>query len=163
MLTNDQRNLIARVSRIDNLSQEIQRLYNETEAKLQELKKYESELSNIQSQKLGKLNEDEKALRNLYKDKCEGFPWLADAISQYYEFRDLKIAEFLENKLRPAVSSAERVRELAREKREFQKKFLITRNLIKYYEALFPWLPDFVGEDIDELFVFQNIVIYLRK
>ena len=153
MLTNDQRNLIARVSRIDNLSQEIQRLYNETEAKLQELKKYESELSNIQSQKLGKLNEDEKALRNLYKEKCEGFPWLADAISQYYEFRDLKIAEFLENKLRPAVSSAERVGELAREKREFQKKFLITRNLIKYYEALFPWLPDFVGEDIDELLV----------
>jgi hypothetical protein len=153
MLTDDQRNLIKRVSRFDNLSEQILRLYNQTDTKLQELKKYESELSNIQSQKLAKLSEDEKALKTLYAEKCKGFPWLSDAISQYYEFRDLKIAEFLEKKLRPAVSSAERVRDLAREKRELQKKFIITRNLIKYYEALFPWLPEFVGEDIDELLV----------
>lgn len=153
MLTDDQRNLIERVSRIDNLSEQILRLYNQTDTKLQELKQYEAELSNIQSQKLAKLNEDERALKTLYAEKCKGFPWLADAISQYYKYRDLKIAEFLETKLRPAHSSAERVRELAHEKRQFQKRFVITENLIKYYEALFPWLPEFVGEDIDELLV----------
>lgn len=65
--------------------------------------------------------------------------------------RDLKISEFLERKLRPALSSAERVRELAKEKRTLQRQFRITRNLIKYYEALFPWLPEFVGEDLDDL------------
>lgn len=27
----------------------------------------------------------------------------------------------------------------------------ITRNIIKYYEALFPWLPEFVGEELDDL------------
>jgi len=76
---------------------------------------------------------------------------LADAIAQYYEFRDLKISEFLQQKLRPAISSADRVREIAKEKRILEKQFRITRNIIKYYEALFPWPPEFVGEELDDL------------
>ncbi|MFA5805817.1 MAG: restriction endonuclease [Melioribacteraceae bacterium] len=128
-------NLIDKLIKVDNLSDRIQSLYNQTNENLEKIKSVES------------------AIDKIVKEKTLGFPWLADAISQYFEFRDLKIAEFLQNKLRPAISSAERVKELAREKREFHKKFIITRNLIKYYEALFPWLSDFVGEDIDELLV----------
>jgi len=130
-----EQSLIDRLIKIDNLSDRIQSLYDKTERNLEEIKSVES------------------AIDQIIKEKTLGFPWLADAISQYFEFRDLKIAEFLQNKLRPAISSAERVKELAREKREFHKKFIITRNLLKYYEALFPWLSDFVGEDIDELLV----------
>lgn len=95
----------------------------------------------------------EDAIDRIIKEKTQGFPWLADAISQYYEMRDLKIAEFMEKKLHPAKTSAERLAEISREKREIHKKFIITRNYIKYYEALFPWLTDFVGEDIDEILV----------
>lgn len=153
MLTDQQRDIIDRLSQYDSLAKQIQLLYNQTENKFQELKKYELELTKIRDEKLKRLTEDEQALKTILAEKCNGFPWLADAISQYYEYRDLKIAEFLENKLRPGISSAERVRELAREKRELHKKFLITRNLIKYYEALFPWLTEFVGENIDELLV----------
>jgi hypothetical protein len=131
----EQQALIDKLLKVDDLTGKIQTLYDKTEKNLSEIKSVES------------------TIKQMIKEKTQGFPWLADAISQYFEFRDLKIAEFLKNKLRPAVSSAERVRELASEKREFQKKFIITRNLIKYYEALFPWLPDFVGEDIDELLV----------
>jgi hypothetical protein len=130
-----QQALIDKLIRVDDLSGKLQSLYDQTERNLDQIKSVE------------------EAIDRVIKEKTQGFPWLADAISQYFEFRDLKIAEFLENKLRPAVSSAERVKELAQEKREFQKKFIITRNLIKYYEALFPWLTDFVGEDIDELLV----------
>ncbi|KPQ43989.1 MAG: Restriction endonuclease [Candidatus Methanoperedens nitroreducens] len=84
-------------------------------------------------------------------EKTIGFPWLADAIAQYYEMRDLKMADYLELKSHPATSSAIRVRKIAHEKRIIEEKFRITRNLIKYYENLFPWLPEFVGEDLDEL------------
>lgn len=76
---------------------------------------------------------------------------MSDAIAQYYEMRDLKIAEYLEIKFNPAISTATRVREIATEKRNIEKKFRITRNLIKYYESLFSWLPEFVGEDLDVL------------
>jgi len=140
--TSQQQALIDKLLKVDNLSGTIQSLYERTEKNVEEVKSVE------------------EAIDRIIKEKTQGFPWLADTISQYFEFRDLKIAEFLEKKLRPAVSSAERVKELAREKREFQKKFIITRNFIKYYEALFPWLPDFVGEDIDELLVqaFQQTV-----
>ncbi|MGA2797061.1 MAG: restriction endonuclease [Thermoguttaceae bacterium] len=133
--TDSQKIMIDKMIKVDDLSGKIQLLYDNTEKNLKEIKSVEESIDRI------------------IKEKTQGFPWLADTIAQYFEFRDLKIAEFLEKKLRPAVSSAERVKEIAHEKREFQKKFLITRNFIKYYEALFPWLHDFVGEDIDELLV----------
>lgn len=100
---------------------------------------------------INEIKEIEHNLNRIIDEKTIGFPWLADAIAQYYEMRDLKIAEYLEIKFNPAVSTATRVREIATEKRNIEKKFRITRNLIKYYESLFPWLPEFVGEDLDEL------------
>lgn len=100
---------------------------------------------------INELKEIEHNLNQIIDEKTIGFPWLADAIAQYYEMRDLKIAEYLEIKLNPAISAATRVREIATEKRIIEKKFRITRNLIKYYESLFPWLPELVGEDLDEL------------
>lgn len=133
MLTAKQKQLLDKISEIDNIDGELRLLLDRTSKNIDEIKKTELGISRI------------------VEEKTKGFPWLADAIAQYYEYRDLKIAEFLEQKLRPAISSAERVREIASEKRVLQKQFRITRNLIKYYEALFPWLPDFVGEDLDEL------------
>jgi hypothetical protein len=135
MFTSEQKSLIDKLSKVNNLINKIQSLLENTE------------------KQLGEIRSVELAIKKIVDEKTQGFPWLADAISQYFELRDLKIAEFLEKKLRPGLSSAERVKELAKEKREFQKKFIVTRNLIKYYESLFPWLPDFVGEDIDELLV----------
>jgi hypothetical protein len=135
MLTPKQKALIDKLTAADNLDVEIRRLLGETTKRLLEIKSVDS------------------AIRTLIAEKTVGFPWLAEAISQYYEFRDLQIAEFLETKLQPGVSAAQRVRDLAREKREFHRKFIVTRNLIRYYESLFPWLTDFVDESIDELLV----------
>jgi hypothetical protein len=133
MLTKKQKQLLDKISEIDNIDGELRLLLDRTSKNVDEIKK------------------TELVIRKIVEEKTMGFPWLADAIAQYYEHRDLKISEFLKHKLRPAISSAERVREIAREKRVLQKQFRITRNLIKYYEALFPWLPDFVGENLDEL------------
>jgi hypothetical protein len=92
-------------------------------------------------------------MRQSLREKTQGFPWLADAICQYYEFREAKIADYLESKSPPAPRSAEALRKVSSEKRDLRRRFIITRNLIKYYEALFPWLQEFVGEDVDDLLV----------
>jgi hypothetical protein len=133
MFNTEEKQLLDKLAEIDNIDGEIRNILNKTTKNLQEIKKYKRDIN------------------KLIEEKTKGFPWLADAISQYHELRDSKISEFLERKLRPALSSAERVREIAKEKRISEKKFRVTRNLIKYYETLFPWLPEFVGEDIDEL------------
>jgi len=134
-LSFQQQDLIDKVIKAGDFSVKLQSLLQQTESNLKEIKSVE------------------EAVDRVIAEKTQGFPWLSDAIAQYFELRDLKVAEFLEKKLRPGISSAERVKELARDKRDVQKKFLIARNLIKYYEALFPWLPEYVGEDIDDLIV----------
>ena len=32
----------------------------------------------------------------MYREKSSGFPWLAGAYAEYYELKDLRIAEMLE-------------------------------------------------------------------
>jgi hypothetical protein len=133
MFTKEQKRILDKLSLIDDIDTQIKSHLKRTNEKIKEITKIEQDISKI------------------IEEKTKGFPWLADAIAQYYECRDLKISAFLEMKLRPAISSAERVREIAKEKRILEKQFRVTRNLIKYYEALFPWLLEFVGEDIDDL------------
>ena len=133
MFTEKQKHLLDKLCEIDGIDSEIRSVLDKTNRNINEIKKVEHDVNRI------------------IEEKTKGFPWLSDAIAQYYEFRDLKISEFLQHKLRPAVSSADRVREIAKEKRVLEKQFRITRNIIKYYEALFPWLPEFVGEELDEL------------
>ncbi|MBW1932744.1 MAG: restriction endonuclease [Deltaproteobacteria bacterium] len=133
MFTENQKHLLDKLCEIDAIDTEIRSVLAKTNRNIDEIKKVQH------------------AVKRIIEEKTKGFPWLADAIAQYFEVRDLKISEFLQRKLRPALSSADRVREIAKEKRVLRKQFTITRNLIKYYEALFPWLPEFVGEDLDEL------------
>ncbi len=133
MFTENQKHLLDKLCEIDGIDSEIRSVLDKTNRNIKEIKKVEHDVNRI------------------IEEKTKGFPWLADAIAQYYEFRDLKISEFLQQKLRPAISSADRVREIAKEKRISEKQFRITRNIIKYYEALFPWLPEFIGEELDEL------------
>lgn len=102
-------------------------------------------------QYLSRIRQYDSHLDRIYADRTRAFPWLAGAIAQYHELCDLKVAELLERKLRPAVKSGERVRSLAREKRKFHRMFRIARNRVRYYESLFPWLKELVGEDLDDL------------
>lgn len=133
MFTRDEKDLVDRLSVVAELSDSLHSLADASEKNLTEIKTVEENVA------------------RMIKEKARGFPWLADAIAQYHEYRDLKIADFLKRKLRPAVASSERVREIAAEKRVLHRQLRVTRNLIKYYEALFPWLAEFVGEDVDEL------------
>jgi hypothetical protein len=133
MFTLSQKMALDKLSQVVNIYNSINNLFNNTEKTIADIKGIDHDLN------------------KLISEKTSGFPWLAGAIAQYHELLDFKIVDFLEKKLKPAVASAERVREIAKEKRILEKQFRITRNIIKYYESLFPWLPEFIGEDLDDL------------
>lgn len=133
MLSPEEKRLIDKFAQIENIDKQLRDLSTKTTRNIGEIKIIEGDINKI------------------VEEKTVGFPWLADAIAQYKELREIRIAEYLEQKLRPAIASAARVRDIAKDKRILEKQFRVTRNLIKYYESLFPWLPDFVGEDLDDL------------
>lgn len=97
------------------------------------------------------LNREENALKKIYEEKSKGFPWLANAIAEYYKYIDIEIAEYLEKKTHPAYSSAEIVRNIANEKSILQKQLRIAKNIVAYYESLFPWIVEYVGDNLDDL------------
>lgn len=161
--------LIDKLSKIEYLKSSIENLLKETNSKIENLKILEKNIKNdieirevsimreisdtkVELQKL--LDNTIHEIQKILEEKTRAFPWLSDAIAQYYyDYIDFKVEEHLRDKLHPAKSSADKVKEIANEKRELNKKFLITRNLLKYYEALFPWLADYVGENIDDLLI----------
>jgi hypothetical protein len=120
--------------------QNIRKLYQETQIALKKI-----ENDRIQNQL------DHESVIKLAKEKSLGFPWLAEAYSEYFHLVNIKIADDLETKPHPAIVSADRVREIARDRRIIEKKLRIAQEIIKYYQNLFPFLEDFVGEIEDEV------------
>ena len=49
------------------------------------------------------------------------------------------------------ISSGGKILEIAKEKKLYKKEFQTTKYIIEYYEALFPWLREYVGFNSDEL------------
>jgi hypothetical protein len=133
MFTPEQQKLIDKLSNIQKVDADLDHLLSDIKISLSELKKVQSDINTV------------------IAEKSKGFPWLADRIAEYFELRDFTIAEYLEKKFRPAQATADRVKELAKEKRIVKKEFLVARNFINYYESLFPWLKEYVGDDFDDL------------
>jgi len=102
----------------------------------------------VESEK--QLNEQAReAIELIANEKSQGFPWLAQAYADYFHLEKLKLAARLEHKSHPAPVSAEKVREIARERRNIEEKLRIAQGVIKYYQELFPFLDEFLG-DVDE-------------
>jgi len=99
----------------------------------------------------GRIVQDKKAIIQLSEEKSQGFPWLAQAYADFFHLKDLEKADYLEEKPHPAPKAAEKVREVASQRRVAEKLYRILKYKLEYYENLFPWLVDFTGEDIDDL------------
>ena len=130
--------------------------YDELKPRLDKLDNYKHELEvkNIelvkrQSEWEKKVEFDKKAIEILSKEKSSGFPWLAKAFADFYYLQKLKEANYLEYKSHPAVVSAEKVRKIAHERRVIEEKLRFAQGIINYYQDLFPFLEEFLG-DIDE-------------
>lgn len=99
------------------------------------------------------LSNDREAIAQLANEKTQGFPWLAQAYSDYLYYQDLKKADYIEYKSHPAPKAAEQLREVAKKRRVAEKMYRVLRYQLEYYETLFPWLVDFKGEEIDDLII----------
>jgi hypothetical protein len=123
------------------------KLYDEKSAELSSLEGFRGELTAYRQ----RLERWEKDLARVVEEKSQGFPWLAQAFADYFHLENMRAADQLRYKKHPARKAADRVREIAGQRREVEREMRVTRYLIAYYESLFPWLAEFRGEDIDEL------------
>ncbi len=94
---------------------------------------------------------DRTAVEALAEEKSEGFPWLAGAYADYFHLQAMREADLMERKRHPAPRSAERVRDIARGRRNVEKKLRIAQGIIKYYQDMFPFLEELLGDVDDEL------------
>jgi len=119
--------------------------------KLEELEKNVILLNEENKELLTIIENREKALQKIIAEKSIGFPWLAEAIGEFYKYQDFEIAHYLEVKKHPAYKKAAAVREVALENKVLRKQIKIAKNFVTYYETLFPWINEYVGEDLDDL------------
>ncbi len=125
---------------LNNLQKSIS---DDFETKKDNLIKTESTINNFKEEVLDEIDK-------IISEKTQGFPWLVDAICQYFELQDLGVADYFDYKKWAAKKAAEAIRDISKQKTSLRKSFLHSRNLLKYYETLFPWLNDFVDDNIDD-------------
>lgn len=119
--------------------------------KLEELEKNIITLNQENKELINVIQEREKALNKILSEKSQGFPWLAEAIAEFYKYQDFEIAHYLETKKHPAQKTADNLRDLARDNKLLRKQLKVAQNFVTYYETLFPWINEYVGEDLDDL------------
>jgi hypothetical protein len=71
------------------------------------------------------------------------------AISDWYYVQGLKYGSELEHKSHPAPVAAERIRQVVSERKAIEAKLRVAQYIIRYYQSLFPFLEDLLG-DIDD-------------
>ena len=72
-----------------------------------------------------------QAIKEIARQKSEGFPWLAKAFADYFYLENLAEAEHLQFKSHPAPKSAEKVREIAHKRKEVEKQFRVAKEFNK--------------------------------
>ncbi len=95
----------------------------------------------------------ELALGQLVRQKTTGFPWLAEAYDDFLRLQDGNVAQVLRTKRHPAPKAAATLKEISVLRRAAEKKAKVLEYVLRYYEDLFPWLPELRGEDVDELLI----------
>ena len=78
------------------------------------------------------------------REPTQSYPHLARMISDYIYLMDLKDAQHLRNKKRAAIKGAEKVEEIAKEKREWIRKAKELEYKVSIYESMFPDLEEYV-------------------
>lgn len=99
---------------------------------------------------LRKVREDEKRnnqkieeIKKIMSSAEQNFPWLAKLFADYEYMNDEQIALEMEKKKNPAVSSAQKLKQIAKEKRDINKVCKLYEYQLNFYENIFPWLEDF--------------------
>ena len=100
-----------------------------------------------------KLIDHMRGMDKIFEQRKVQFPWLATAIADFHAMESERDAQTLETKKHPAIRSAAQVREHGTKKREAERLARLMRYRVEYYENLFPWLADYVGDDVPDFAV----------
>ena len=95
-----------------------------------------------------RLEEQEKGVNQLARERQIGFPYLAKAYEEFFKLQDRSIIDFLSYKKHSAVSAAAIVKKQSRLRREAEKEKKIAQYLVEYYENIAPFLLD-LKEEVD--------------
>lgn len=97
-----------------------------------------------------KLLDHMRALDKIFSERKIQFPWLATAIADLHGLEAERDAQMLETKKHAATRAASVVREHGVKRREAERQFRLMRYRAEYYEKLFPWIADYVGDDVPD-------------
>jgi hypothetical protein len=97
-----------------------------------------------------KLLDHMRALDKLFDERKIQFPWLASAIADLHGFEAERDARMLETKKHAAVKAASEVREHGSKRRDAERQFRLMRYRVDYYEKLFPWILEYIGNDVPD-------------
>jgi len=157
-LKDKEKQLDAKINKLVELEKRFYELSNychdfliKVEQKETKLDIKEFQLKKEYEQKFRDLIGTENGLKKIFEEKSKGFPWLAEAIAEFYKYKDNDIAEYLENKSHPSKKGAEAVKAKGIENRILRRQLKIARNFVNYYETLFPWLADYRDESLSDL------------
>ena len=99
----------------------------------------ETDLSSRQK----KLDEQEDFIHKLLNSNPATAPFFAKQFADYLHLQDLKDVNYLQAKPHPAFTAAEKVKEIAAQKRTLQQQCKLQEYQLTLYETIFPWLSDF--------------------
>ena len=102
------------------------------------------------SQELSEKGFKIEGLSRIIRERKIQFPWLATAFADFHALEAERVARRMETKRHPARRSAEEVRDQARQRREAERGLRVLRYRVEYYEKLFPWILDYVGDDVPD-------------
>lgn len=133
--------------------QELDQRRTELDQRRAEIHHLQAEHAGVVSAKnneIGQLKSNMDALKTILEERKVQFPWLASAIADYWELESLRAAGHLQTKKRPAVKAAEVVAEHGAKRREAEQHARLAQYRAEYYEKLFPWIVDYVGDDVPD-------------
>lgn len=90
-----------------------------------------------------KLDEQEDFIHKLLNSNPATAPFFAKQFADYLHLQDLKDVNYLQAKPHPAFTAAEKVREIAAQKRTLQQQCKLQEYQLTLYGTIFPWLSDF--------------------
>lgn len=97
-------------------------------------------------------------VEKLINEKCDAYPYMAgiraDLLTHHYEMS----SDWLENKIRPALKEAARIKELTKETKQIIKEKKIVEYKLAYIETLFPNIADIFDSEFnyDENFTLET-------
>lgn len=131
----------------ESLTEEQKKFLSNREASLNSL---ENELTSRKE----RLDDQEHSIQAVINSSIACNPFLAQQFADCLYMADLKYSDCLKNKSHPAFTAAEKVREIAKQKRVLQEQCKLQQYQLNLYETAFPWLAEFKeisAEDLQQL------------